>query len=77
MAFIRSEEYFARKISGIESAISGTEDAISTLDHGFQIEAHESYLRSLKKSLAVARAEYVAWRNKQQNIERGATYRGY
>lgn len=27
--------------------------------------------------LAVARAEYVAWRNKQQNIERGATYRGY
>ena len=77
MAFIRSEEYFARKIANVESAIAGTKSAMSTLGHDFQIEAHKSYLVSLEKSLAKVRNEYILWRNKQQNIERGAHYSGY
>ena len=77
MAFIRSEEYFARKIANVESAIAGTKNAMSTLEHDFQVESHRSYLLYLEKSLAKARNEYMAWRNKQQNIERGAHYRGY
>jgi hypothetical protein len=77
MAFIRSEEYFARKIQNIDNAISGTRAAMENLEHDFQIEAHRSYLASLESSKVKVRSEYMNWRNKQQNIERGAHYKGY
>lgn len=77
MAFIRSEEYFSRKIKNIEDAILGTKSAMGQLEHEFQIEAHRAYLSSLEKSAEKTRIEYRNWRNKQQNIERGAHYKGY
>lgn len=65
MAFIRSEEYFARKIQNIDNAISGTRAAMENLEHDFQIEAHRSYLASLESSKAKAIAEYQNWKTKR------------
>ena len=77
MAFVRSEEYYARKLANIERAIAGTKMSMASLEHEFQIEAHKSYLLSLEKNLASAKSDYMNWRNKMQNIERGAHYKGY
>jgi len=33
--------------------------------------AHEAQIRSYKRSLAITEQRFLAWQNKQQNIERG------
>jgi len=77
MAFIRSAEYFAYKIKNIEEAIKGTEDNIKNLTEQRQIDAHKAQIRCYIESLAKTKTEYLNWRNKQQNRDRGAIYRGY
>ena len=90
MAFQKDADWFARKYKGIESAIAGTKeliDKIRTLpvteefSEGLkvrQIEANESYLKSLEKDWKRHDTEYSNWRNKRQNLERGCPpYKGY
>lgn len=72
MAFIPSSEYWARKIKNIELAIEGSEKSAREATEERAIIAHTEYAKSCRKALAKANADFCAWRNKRQNIERGA-----
>ena len=66
MAFVKTESYFRNKIENIKKAIIGTEKEIArykTTNNRRCQEAHESYLKSCKKDLAKARAEFEKWSN--------------
>ena len=90
MAWVRSDEWFARKYKNLRWAISATQEKINTLlttpttedwpveFKNREVEAQEQYLISLNKDYDKHDALYGAWRNKNQNIERGCKpYRGY
>jgi hypothetical protein len=66
MAFVKTDDYFTRKILNIRQAIAGTETALVSLVHcdarKIQIDAHVSQIASQKQSLAKADAEYSLWK---------------
>lgn len=78
MSWQPSNEYWGNKIEAIHVAIAGTRRDLAELeergDDERAITAHVAQLNSLKKSLAKAESDFRAWRNKRQNIERGANY---
>lgn len=72
MAWSPSAEYWSEKMRRIEQAIQSTEAAMANLSDLRQIEAHAQQVLAYRKSLAATRQRFLSWRNKRQNIERGA-----
>jgi len=90
MAWIRSDEWFARKYTTLRNAIKATEEKIAELKlspvtddwpeafKSREIMAQEDYLKTLTTAYRKHDTLYGNWRNKNQNIERGCKpYRGY
>lgn len=71
MAWTPDEDYWARKLNREREAIEELKAKIPTLTEPRQIEAHELYLESVKRTLKIDEDRYRTWRNKRQNIERG------
>ncbi len=60
--FVQTEAYWGRKLENIKVAIAGVEARLSTLTVQKEIDAHESYLKCLKKNLASEEVKYAEWK---------------
>jgi len=74
MAFQPSEEYWGRKLGRLRDCVQELEAKIPTLTDQRQIDAHQSYLESVKRCLKMDEGRYRVWRNRRQNEERKSVY---
>jgi hypothetical protein len=61
MKFQKTTEYWTRKINGIKSGIAGTQKNLASLTVQKEIDAHIEQIKTYKKDLDQAQAEYKEW----------------